>query len=165
MHRAATRYRLRSGLRAVFLLLASSALVGCQEEADGDDYVCADDHLDWGWGGELMLPGTDCIECHRARSSAPDSAYSVAGTVFASATCPTAITDATIHVTDGNGRTVTLRSNQAGNFFSEQRLEPPFLFAVEHDGVLVEMQYPVESGSCNRCHAPGSALGLVPVAR
>jgi len=152
--------------RPVFLALFTCApllLAGCEEDADDDSRACEAEHLDWGRGGEYMLPGTDCIDCHRPRASASDSAFAVAGTVFTSETCPTPVEGAVIHVTDGKDRTEELVSNEVGNFFSTRRLEPPFLFAVEYGGEIEEMEHAVDSGSCNRCHADGSRLGFVPV--
>jgi len=163
MHGAANCHRLSLGLGIALSLAVAPALAGCDEEEADDAYVCESDRLDWGRGGELMLPGTDCIECHRARASAPDSSFSVAGTVFVTERCPTPVEDVIIHVTDGSERSVELHSNEVGNFFSEERLEPPFLIAVEYDGEVVEMEYEVDSGSCNRCHAQGSDLGFVPI--
>jgi len=148
-------------------VLAASALLagaGCAEEEDGDDEMaCDSDELDWGRGGEFMLPGTDCVECHRPGASAPDSVFTVAGTVFVSPACPTPVAGATIRISDVRGRSAALISNEVGNFFTPADLMPPYRFSVEFGDAPARMEYAVESGSCNRCHALDSRLGLVPV--
>lgn len=108
-----------------------------------------------------MLPGTDCVECHRAGGSADQAIYAVAGTVFARPDCPIPAADATVRVMDGDGTIVTMITNGAGNFFTDQPLVPPYTVGVEVDGVVGTMRYPIDNGSCGRCHAPDSALGLV----
>lgn len=110
-----------------------------------------------------MLPGTDCIDCHRERGSAT-SVYTVAGTVFARPDCPIPVADATVRVVDSEGKSAAMISNGEGNFFSEEALVPPLTFTVEVAGVTNTMLYPVDSGSCGRCHAPDSDLGFVFVA-
>ena len=137
------------------------AVGGCGDDLRGAE--CSSE-LDWGRGGEFMLPGSDCISCHRERGSAARSRYSVAGTVFARSDCPIPVADAVIRVVDGAGSSAAVISNGAGNFFSEEELVPPFAFAVEVAGVTSWMFYPVDSGSCGRCHAAESDLGFVFVA-
>jgi hypothetical protein len=143
------------------LLLACglvAAIGACGDELLGPECSTA---LRWGRGGEYMLPGSDCLDCHRERGSAAASSYTFAGTIFARPDCPIPVDDAIVRVVDSDGASVTMISNGEGNFFSEEELAGPFTFVVEVDGVTSTMLYPVDSGSCGRCHAADSDLGFV----
>ncbi len=152
-----------------FLIFASLALllvVGCPSEPELEQETpiapedCATRALPWGEGGGDMLPGTDCISCHRVGGHA-NTRFTVAGTVLSSATCPQPIEGAQVLVTDAGGEELTLTTSPMGNVWTDEPLEPPFLFAVEMNGELLEMQDVVESGSCNRCHEDNTPLGFV----
>jgi hypothetical protein len=155
--------RRRAPLLFAGILAASVAVAvaGCEEDENGD-MACDSDELDWGRGGEFMLPGTDCIECHRPGANAPESVFTVAGTVFVAPTCPTPVEGAIIRISDARGRSAALIANEVGNFFTAADLRPPFQFSVEYGHDAARMEYAVDSGSCNRCHALDSRLGLVP---
>jgi hypothetical protein len=124
--------------------------------------------------GPLMSPGEDCLECHGGgregggddgdgalhvweRSSLDDDGprWSAAGTVFRSRTSGTGdgVRGARVHLTDANGRELTLHSNQAGNFYTAERLRFPLRASIEVGGVTKEMEPFVEYGGCNDCHA------------
>jgi hypothetical protein len=45
-----------------------------------------------------------------------------------------------------------VRSNEAGNFYSAERLIPPFRASVSRGGRVVEMEDTFEYGGCNLCH-------------
>lgn len=121
--------------------------------------------------GPLMAPGEDCNECHGGDDDARESEgedgedgpfWSAAGTVYPSldAAADAGLEGARVHLTDANGRTVTLRSNQAGNFYTAERLAFPLRVSVTINGRTDEMEDPVLYGGCNSCHAPaGEAEG------
>jgi hypothetical protein len=123
--------------------------------------------------GPLMAPGEDCLECHGGGASdgnggggdelttTPASRldddgprWSAAGTVYPSAgsDADAGLEGARVHLTDANGRSITLRTNQAGNFYTAERLRFPLRVAVTAGGVTKPMEDAVEYGGCNHCH-------------
>jgi hypothetical protein len=122
--------------------------------------------------GPMMLPGSDCLECHGGGGGHSDSGltmqplesdddgprWTFAGTVFSSPTAPASggVRGALVHATDANGRAVTIRSNEAGNFYLADGLAFPLRVSIERGGVVKTMPDPVEYGGCNGCHTgPG----------
>ncbi|MCC6528205.1 MAG: hypothetical protein IT373_36500, partial [Polyangiaceae bacterium] len=86
---------------------------------------CALTEPAWGLGGDRMLPGTDCLACHAPGETAQGSPFTVAGTVFRSASCPEPVAGATVHVEDANGTSRALVTNEVGNFFTPDALVAP----------------------------------------
>jgi hypothetical protein len=130
-------------------------VVGCSgatSKAAPDE--CSLEAAEWGHGGELMLPGTDCIACHQEGGSAADSPFTVAGTVFVSDDCPEPVQGAVVHLVDDDGVTLALSANEAGNFFTSAPLTMPLEVSVEYQGVEVHKPRPLNAGSCNMCHQP-----------
>lgn len=62
------------------------------------------------YGSGHHNPGQDCMQCH--------SDFSVAGTLYTTATGSTPIAGATITIKDGSGQTEDLVTNANGNFYS-----------------------------------------------
>ena len=150
------------------LAIALAGLCGCAAEGSlptdgGVDAVaaCPEAPQEWGRGGGLMLPGTNCVACHHPAGSARGSPFSVAGTVFRAPTCAAPVSGAKLVVTDGKNRRLELTSNEAGNFYSAMPLEPPLRIAVEVGGVRREMETLSPHGSCGACHPTDRRLGLV----
>lgn len=131
---------MRYALGALVLL---TALLGCGGHDDE--------------GGPLMSPGQNCVACH---------AFTVAGTVYASATAGSGsgLAGVTVEVTDANQAVVTLTSNAAGNFYTTAAVALPLKkAAVVLNGQRTEMSG-VPAGDCNRCHTvpgTGGASGRV----
>lgn len=98
--------------------------------------------------GPLMAAGQDCLACHDG-GEAPR--WSAAGTWLGEGH----------HVTlrDASGRTLTLRTNQAGNWYTAERLDFPLRASV--DGL--EMPKDVTYGGCNRCHGRGGPFDTGPL--
>lgn len=97
--------------------------------------------------GPLMSPGQDCLGCHGGGEA---RRWTAAGTWSAQGQHVT--------FTDANGRTVTVRTNQAGNFYTAEPLALPL--AVSVDGAA--MPAPVTYGGCNRCHDRGGTMATGP---
>lgn len=119
--------------------------------------------------GPMMHPGRDCLECHSAGGGA-EPAWTVAGTVYARPDDPPAagVRGVRVHLADASGRTLVLRTNAAGNFYTRERLQFPLATWIEKDGVVRAMPEPVPHGGCNGCHAlpppepgPGGRVALV----
>ncbi len=94
--------------------------------------------------GPDMAPFQDCLGCHSAAGTA--KAWSAAGTWRKG-----------VHVaiTDATGKTVTLRGNDVGNFYTREHLVFPLTVSV--DGKVMSdsgtgAAIPVTYGGCNACH-------------
>jgi hypothetical protein len=105
-------------------------------------------------GNPQMDPGQDCLSCHSAHGAASGLTFTVAGTVY-----PLALTgaegglfNAEIDITGADNRTLTLRSNGAGNFYSAESVVFPAAVAIRIGGQSYPMQQPAPVGSCNACH-------------
>ncbi len=103
-----------------------------------------------------MLPGHACGSCH-GLAAAP--AFGAAGTVYAgeAAAGGAGLEGATLEITDDDGQTVSLVTNEAGNFYTTTILTPPLQVTVSSDGARASMS-DAPTGDCNRCHVPDSAL-------
>jgi hypothetical protein len=119
--------------------------------------ACSRTTLDWGQAGDRMLPGSDCIACHRESGSASAHVFTVAGTVFTAIDCPAGLSGATVHIEDSAGHVLDLPTNDVGNFYSNAPLVPPLRAHVSSGMFTAAMNAPVSTGSCNSCHAHGDA--------
>ncbi len=114
--------------------------------------------------GPMMAPGEDCIACHGGGSGEESArAWTVAGTLPGSE-------GSRVTVIDSLGRSITMRANRAGNFYTAEGLTLP-LTQVWRDGERITANEmwtppsPFTHGSCNRptngsgCHAGGENGG------
>ena len=112
--------------------------------------------------GPLMSPGQDCLACHSPGAPSGQHAkdWSLAGTVYPALDAdPNAgVEGDEVEVTDTAGFAFSLRTNQAGNFYSAESVRFPLAVCVSRGGAKSCMQSPVASGACNACHQPGSGL-------
>jgi cytochrome c553 len=111
-----------------------------------------------------MHPGRDCVACHDRAKEGPDP-YVVSGTVFhklAERNDCFGVGSVTVLIKDSKGKTYTLPSNEAGNFWLEQDeapgFSPPFSASIRFGGVERSMFTKQTNGNCLRCHtAKGTA--------
>jgi len=91
--------------------------------------------------GPMMLPGSDCMECH---DGGEGPRWTVAGTWQRRGQ--------QVRIQDVNGKTFTVHTNQAGNFWSAEPISFPLQVSV--DGVAMPAPPVAASsrGSCNQCH-------------
>ncbi len=95
--------------------------------------------------GPSMTPFEDCLGCHSAGGHA--KAWTVAGTWRKGAH---------VSVTDANGKTVAMRGNDVGNFYTREPLAFPVTVSV--DGMvmpdILDRTSParLKYGGCNACH-------------
>ncbi len=94
--------------------------------------------------GPNMAPGADCLKCHDG-GMAP--AFTLAGTWPPQG--------GTVSVADATGKTVTLTTNQVGNFYTSDPLSFPLTVSVNGQ----TMPEPVTYGGCNACHGGGGGGG------
>lgn len=136
------------------------------EVPDGADEVgatCPVAAPPWGLGEGLMLPGTECLGCHTTGQSAT-RAFTLAGTVFATDTCPKPALDAVVRVVDASGVTVDLQVNAAGNFYTDRALAAPWRVSLVVGDTVTPMAAPTADGRCNSCHTP-AASGYISLAK
>lgn len=105
----------------------------------------------------LMNPGADCLRCHTPAGIAGSHPFTVGGTVYRTVSddSATGLAKATIELVDSQGKTLTLRSNKAGNFFSTEKLSFPVAVEIQRDGATNRASVkagPCTSGGCNACH-------------
>jgi hypothetical protein len=113
-----------------WVLVAVALLAGCAPE-----------------DGPLMAPGQDCLECHTGGEA---NRWTAAGTW---------VRGARITVTDANGKTVPMRGNDVGNFYTAESLTPPLTVSVDGRTMpadaLQTTLWPAAKnnyGGCNLCH-------------
>lgn len=120
--------------RAAALIATLAALAACVPEE-----------------GPLMQPGSDCMRCHGG-GEAPT--WTIAGTVYRTSDADpgAGLRGVRVQVTDASGWSFTLRSNQAGNFYSAEAVAFPLRVCLEDGSSTACMPDPVPRGSCNSCH-------------
>jgi len=93
-----------------------------------------------------MDPFQDCLGCHSSSGSSHHT-WTVAGTWAKGAT---------IKVVDQNGKTVTMRGNEVGNFYTAEGLVFPLTVYVNGRVMTSTIDHvtpqPVTYGGCNVCH-------------
>lgn len=113
--------------------------------------------------GPLMRPGEDCLACHSPAAPPGQHArdWSLAGTVYAApeVDATAGVEGAQVQVDDAGGRSFSLRTNQAGNFYSAESVTFPLRVCVSRGGGTRCMVAAVENGACNACHQPASIGG------
>ena len=113
-----------------------------------------------------MHPGGTCIGCHASEGEGPS--FRIAGTVYAApneATDCFGAADIEVAITTADGKSLTVGTNDAGNFTHSADVVFPLQVKVTRGDKSVEMASPVTSGECNGCHtetgeqgAPGRIL-------
>ena len=121
-----------------------------------------------------MEPGQDCMSCHASDSTAGGRPWTAAGTLFAApdSAADAGVSGGRIFIQDAIGRTFTLTTNAAGNFYTAEALAFPLAkVQAEVNGVRMAMVGQPKTGSCNSCHtnppggdAPGRLFVPAPVA-
>ena len=116
-------------------------------------------------GSGSMYPGQACITCHASRGGEAPT-FVIAGTLYPTGHEPNncdgvnGTTGARVVVTAGNGTSVTLTPNSAGNFYSSTSMSPPYTAKVVNAaGVERVMISTASIGDCNRCHTQTGANG------
>ncbi len=107
--------------------------------------------------GPLMKPGSDCLSCHAGQTHA--KRWTVAGTLYATPYTPGSggIEGAHVEITDVDGRSISLRTNRVGNFYTAEHVVFPLRLCAHVGGRTTCMEEPVTVGSCNVCHGPNGA--------
>jgi hypothetical protein len=106
----------------------------------------------------MMKPGEDCLRCHGSGSLH----WYAAGTVYADpqAAAGDGIQGAEVVITDANQRTISLKTNGAGNFYTAETLVFPANVEVRRKGKVNQMPTQAPQGGCNSCHT-GADIGRI----
>lgn len=138
---------MRSELRPLLLVLLASGclLYGCDT-------------------GPLMTPGEDCLTCHSENGGA--RTFTVAGTVYDrfDARSDRGLDGAEVVITDATGKQLSLATNAAGNFYTDERLTFPIAAEVHRGDSVRRMGVRPPTGACSSCHnrpPTGGAQGRV----
>lgn len=157
-------------MKFVWFAMLGTLVGSCTESEGGEDGggSVSDSRCATGvrWAGgdaesPLMHPGADCIGCH-ASGEGPN--FVIAGTVHAAIDDPTdcyGVAGATVTVTDATGKSVSLLTNEAGNFYVSARdaMTMPIQAKVAFDGRERVMAAAQMTGACASCHTTGGANG------
>jgi hypothetical protein len=136
-------------IRSVFALAA--VIVGCSSDPE----TAARDQAAYETPGPRMRPGDNCLRCHNDKSTTGAPPWTAAGTVYArpDAERTEGLAGVKVVLKDAKGKTVTLITNEVGNFWTAEPLEAPFVPTLERDGRTIAMPYAPPAGSCNACHS------------
>jgi hypothetical protein len=96
--------------------------------------------------GPMMEPGSDCLECH---GGGEGRRWTVAGTWGGQGR--------QVVIVDAAGKSFTLHTNRAGNFWSAEPVAFPLRVSV--DGAAMPNAVAAADASCNRCHGNGPGSG------
>lgn len=133
---------------------------GNPPECNTDNEECAPGVSGCGGEGANMLPGSDCIACHSQGGDREAPNWTIGGTVFTDQYGSAPGAGVRVTITDATGQSVTLNSSSVGNFYTSQRLTPPFTASVETNEGTLTMGAAVDTGACNSCHScDGEAEG------
>lgn len=102
--------------------------------------------------GPMMEPGEPCLECHGGSGGEEDAvAWTVAGTWSGKGQH--------VYIQDAAGKSFTIRTNEAGNFYTREGLRFPIRVAVEGQFMNEPPLLSPPDNDCNRCHGFGGEGG------
>lgn len=104
--------------------------------------------------------GMDCLSCHGDVTMELDSRWTVAGTLYDTATGTNPLAGATIIVTDADGKELSLVSASNGNFFTTEPVTLPLSVRASACPDDITMSSPATDGSCNTCHTDAMRIHL-----
>jgi hypothetical protein len=144
------------------MLLAAAVMVaaGCGNGGGGSTPQNCASGKAWEGGDEespLMDPGQDCIACHASEHEGPK--FVIAGTVMGASddddNC-NGLGGVKVEITDADGQVITLTTNDAGNFYAEEKdttIALPYTAKIiGPSGKTNQMSTAQTTGACNSCH-------------
>jgi hypothetical protein len=138
---------------ALVLLLAISA--SCMDPVQSDRVDALGPEVNGVRTGPLHRPGQPCTTCHGAAGPGSPE-FSIAGTVYATREGAEVAPNIDVVVSAADGRTLTLRTNEAGNFYVDRdKWDAPFPMHVKlvQGDVTKEMETRIGGdGGCAVCH-------------
>jgi len=109
-------------------------------------------------GSQGHKAGQNCLNCHATMSAS--RRWTVAGTLYSDAQGSSALSGATITVTDSNGTVIKLVSHSNGNFYTNKTVTFPLSISASKCPDTQVMEDPLTEGGCNGCHTSGSRIHL-----
>jgi hypothetical protein len=100
-------------------------------------------------GPSGMNTGQDCISCH---GSGQNPKMVAAGTVYSKASGGTAVSGATVTITDSKGAVTKQVTGNSGNFYFTGAISFPANVVVSKCPDLATMPTTITAGGCNSCH-------------
>jgi hypothetical protein len=100
------------------------------------------------------------MNCHKSGGSASGFRWTVAGTLYTTASGGTAVSGATIRVTDANNQVIDLVTASNGNFYTLTSVVLPLHPVASKCPNTATMSSAASSGSCNSCHGSGARVHL-----
>jgi mono/diheme cytochrome c family protein len=157
-------------MRLAMLLAAAvmvAAAAGCGSSGGGSTPENCASGKAWSGGNDgapIMNPGQDCIACHATENEAPK--FVIAGTVMGASkdddNC-NGLSGVKVEITDANGQVITLTTNEAGNFYAEEKdttIALPYTAKITGpSGKTNQMSTAQSTGACNSCHTAKGANG------
>ena len=99
-------------------------------------------------GPSAMNAGQACVSCHSSQSPT----FKLGGTLYSAATGGSAVSGATVTITDANGKVTTLVTGSSGNFYTAATIAYPAKVSVSKCPNTVAMSSTISTGDCNSCH-------------
>jgi hypothetical protein len=147
--------------RAFAAVLLAALAAGCQDPVHSDKVSMLGGEQEGLRRGPLHRPGQPCTYCHGEQGPGR-AVFDLAGTVFLYKTGETlGIPDVEVDLLDRYGRTVSISSNDTGNFYlqaGELGLEFPLLTRIRYFDAAGLHEQPMitpifRARSCAECHA------------
>jgi hypothetical protein len=96
-----------------------------------------------------MNTGKACVSCHGSGQSPKMTA---AGTLYSTANGGSAISGATVTITDSKGTKITMVTGSSGNFYTGSAISFPATVQVSKCPDTATMPTTITTGDCNSCH-------------
>lgn len=147
------------------LVLALAALAACYDPVHEDAVANLGPEVPGVPRGPLHRAGQPCTTCHSVGLEG-GPVFSIAGTLYERRGQPTPLVGGRVTVTDARGTSITLASNEVGNFYVEEReFDPvyPLRVAISFGDVRREMITSISrEGGCGACHRGAGDQTLMP---
>jgi hypothetical protein len=105
-----------------------------------------------------MNTGQACLSCHKSGGAASSRIFTAAGSLYSTATGGSAVSGATITITDANNQKVTIVTGSDGNFYTTTSIAFPATVQASKCPDTQLMTDSLSTGDCNSCH--GSTMRI-----
>ncbi len=109
-------------------------------------------------GATGMNQGQACVSCHANQSG--NRRFTVAGSLFSDAMGTSALSGATITITDSANAVTKLTTGRDGAFYTTKSVVFPVTVSASKCPDTEEMPTSPTSGDCNSCHTSGNRIHL-----
>jgi hypothetical protein len=104
-----------------------------------------------------MNTGKACMSCHGSGQSPNMKA---AGTLYSTANGGSAVSGATVTITDSKGTKITMVTGSSGNFYTSSTISFPATVQVSKCPDTATMPTTITTGDCNSCHNSSMRIHL-----